>query len=285
MTFAGFAKTPDGEVEIEYDSDSQTYLIDEPGTYYAVYKPVEQVTPSAENAFSNDVTPNEVITEAEKDLKPTTTQQAEVKAQKLMNSLRARLEGTVVTSDQVEAAPGSTVMIDSIEEVKNEAAINSLQQVVTSVMKSAMAADTTIREVKLVELNARGSGSVKFLVGKEYAGTVAVVGHYHDGIWTTQQCKVDRNGYITPNFVSFSPIAIMLTTATEEFTNLETTSEPTAVDVASAAPAPSDVNGQGTNAKSPKTGEEAYNYFLLVGMICLAGSVICYMLSRKQQYR
>lgn len=293
--FEGYAKEPNGEVVIK---NNDIYVFDEPGTYYAIFRdpatvtpepevtpttpsennasgnttaPTENVTPSNENvapsaevAFREEQTTT-VISQQEKAVVPNTEKQAEVKSAKMVNSLRAQMEDTVFTPEEVESPSGSSVLIDSIEAVRDENALNSLQQVVTSVMKSTMETETTVQEVKLVELNARGSGQVRFLVGKEYAGFYTVVGHYHDGVWTTQQCLVDRNGYITPNFVSFSPIAIMVTTSKEELTALETAAEPTLLDdshvVITTGPAAVTAANTATTAAtaegktSPKTGE------------------------------
>lgn len=94
-------------------------------------------------------------------------------------------------------------------------------------------------------------------VGKDYAGKIALVGHFHDGAWTVQQCLVDADGNIAPEFNSFSPVFVELTTADKPVT-LSVAAEP-AVAALAATPA---------KVASPKTGVMDYSFIVLV--LCMA---------------
>ena len=176
---------------------------------------------------------------------------------------------------------GSTVNIKAIEEVKNTDAITSFKTVLTSIVGNISKENATVQKTELFDLNATGQGKVMIYVGKEYAGMFSVVGHYNSGGWTTQQCKIDVNGYVTPAFNSFSPVFIAVTTSNNVLASV-TTNEPAVVS------APSSSGTAGTTGKtkaSPKTGLPApsgVQVALIAALLMLGGSDLIEMLRKKR---
>ena len=95
----------------------------------------------------------------------------------------------------------------------------------------------------LFDLYASGSGKVSIYVGTEYVGKIAVVSHYKNGQWTTQQCKVQSDGKIYPYFASFSPIGVLMSDQTEYIASIPTT--------------------ESMKVTAPKTGDNWLIYLLL----------------------
>lgn len=147
---------------------------------------------------------------------------------------------TVLDEQNVSVPENSNVVVNGINTVDNvtqedyfnyvEALLNQIYEL-TGLQTTSLYADSM-----LFDLDASGSGVVKFYVGSRFAGKVVLVSHYHDEVWTLQQCIVNEDGYIYPEFASFSPIGIIVTNQTEKF-DIEDT-EPSA---------PSDTDDTDTN--------------------------------------
>ncbi|MCR5337999.1 MAG: InlB B-repeat-containing protein [Lachnospiraceae bacterium] len=194
MPFKGFSTAKTGAMLVNPD----TVVLDKDLTLYAVYE-------------------QPMTAEEEEKQKPdTTVTQTQAETEKKADTLVSNAATTTVKKNLADIMPvtDSDVMVNAINEVKDQTVIDSLKEVLVSVMESVKEQKATVEAVQLFDLDAKGSGKVGIYVGKEYFGQIAVVGHYHGGEWTTQQCKVDINGYITPSFKSFSPIAISILSKT-----------------------------------------------------------------------
>jgi 2',3'-cyclic-nucleotide 2'-phosphodiesterase/3'-nucleotidase len=135
----------------------------------------------------------------------------------------AEAENGTIGSKNVTVPSGSKVVINGITAVKDSAAITALKDSLISLITKATGDKTTVQKIALFDISATGSGKVNINVGKDYAGLYAVVGHFHNNAWTTQQCKVDANGNIEPAFASFSPIFVAVTTSQAELKSVENT--------------------------------------------------------------
>ncbi len=182
---------------------------------------------------------------------------------------------TVLDEQNVSVPENSNVVVNGIKTVDNvtqedysnyvEALLNQIYEL-TGLQTTSLCADSM-----LFDLDASGSGVVKFYVGSRFAGNVVLVSHYHDEVWTLQQCIVNEDGYIYPEFASFSPIGIIVTNQTEKF-DIEDT-EPTApsdtddtdTDEGQNETNPTTTsNANTTKSNSPQTGDIAGLYYLMV---------------------
>jgi hypothetical protein len=157
----------------------------------------------------------------------------------------------------VSAPKDSGVTISAIKEITDATVTAGAQAVLETLANDYKKAgfDVLPDTFRIFDLQATGAGRVKIAVGKEYAGKMAVVGHFHDGKWTVQQCKTDKDGNIYPEFASFSPVFVAMTTADKEVP-LSVPAEPKVV------------------KKSPKTGAVATEVLLaLIMMTATCGLV------------
>ena len=163
------------------------------------------------------------------------------------------------TLPEITVPNGSTVKINGKTEITDPKVVASATTFLSTLASDLKKAGFEVLPdtFKIFDLNATGSGKVTMAVGKENAGKIALVGHFHDGAWTVQQCLVDADGNINPAFKSFSPVFVELTTATKAV-SLSVAAEPV-VETPAATPA---------KATSPKTGVMDYSFILLV--LCMA---------------
>lgn len=185
-----------------------------------------------------------------------------------INAANALYDGKEVTvpavskeNIDVTVPDGSKVSIKSIGDIQDASIMASAQASLKIIAADLTKAGYSVLPdtFKIFDIQAEGSGKVKIAMRKNYAGKIAVVGHFHDGKWTVQQCKVDNDGNIYPEFTSFSPVFVEMTTADKEV-SLSTASE--TVSTQNKAGQASQVNkvsqGNQTDAavkKSPKTGD------------------------------
>ena len=202
--FIGFSETEDGDVV-----NINTYRVNQDVTLYTVFEEKEFEQDSEE--FGNTDT-----------TLPQTDDEAAQKAEQLVKIAEDEelldLTGFRIPSD-------SDLRIQDVTKVKDQNALYSLKDVVCKVITAAKETGTTVQALKLFDLNAKGKGQIGIYIGKSFTGLYVVVGHYHAGDWSIQQCEVDTNGYIYPNFVTFSPICIGVTTSPNRLTNVRTTEE------------------------------------------------------------
>jgi dipeptidase len=194
-----------------------------------------------------------------------------------INAANALYDGKEVTVPAVTKATidvtvpdGSKVSIKSIGDIQDVSIMADVQASLETIASDFNKAGYSVLPdtFKIFDLQAEGSGKVKIAMGKDYAGKIAVVGHFHDGKWTVQQCKVDNDGNIYPEFTSFSPVFVEMTTADKEVL-LSTASE--TVSTQNKAGQTSQVNkvSQGNQSdaavkKSPKTGDLPYGGVLFI---------------------
>ena len=269
--FVGFSLTADGTEMI-----SNGYKLDSASTIYMIWKDTVIGTPTDAQAATNADRAISTMTDSEvKDLASSAT----VPTTKDAIYKKAAAISKVATDNNGKIDPknfsipnGSTVNIKAIEEVKNANAISSFKTVLTSIVGNISKENATVQKTELFDINATGKGKVMIYVGKEYAGLYSIVGHYNSGNWTTQQCKIDVNGYVTPAFNSFSPVFVAVTTSTTELASVAT-NEPAVV---AAQP----------NAKSsPKTGIPApsnVQVILLIGLAMLGAIDLIEMLRKRK---
>ena len=150
---------------------------------------------------------------------PKTETEMEKKADDISKKAIDRMnENENIDKDEIKAvsdfrpAGDSSIVIKAVRAVKDENALSSLKDVVLGIISDAAKENTTVQALELFDLDATGSGKISIYVGKEFVGFNTIVGHYHNGVWTTQKCIIDRNGYIHPEFNSFSPISISILT-------------------------------------------------------------------------
>lgn len=196
----GFSETQGDGVLINPDR----YLLDKDVTLYAIYEDtssVDEMISLREDEEASKVPQNE--------------QETKEKAEALVDkAVEQQTTTKKKLSDIKPCDETSTVQVKAINEVKDQKVIDSLKEVLVAVMDAAKDEDVTVQSVQLFDMDATGSGRISIYVGKGFAGLVSVVGHYHNGEWTTQQCKVDENGYVSPSFNSFSPISISILNTT-----------------------------------------------------------------------
>lgn len=151
---------------------------------------------------------------------------------------------------EVAVPKGSSVKLSAITEISDPIVSANAQAVLETLANDLKKAgfDVLPDTFRIFDIQATGSGKVKIAVGKEYAGKIALVGHLHDGKWTVQQCKVDNDGNIYPEFKSFSPVFVEMTSADKEVA-LSVEAEPTLA------------------KKSPKTGETSTDAILVLMMM------------------
>ena len=171
------------------------------------------------------------------------------------NALYDGKEVTVPTVEKkalytVDVPKGSNVSVSAITEITDAVITAGAQTVLDTLANDLKKAgfDVLPDTFRIFDIQATGSGKVKIAVGKEYAGKIALVGHLHDGKWTVQQCKVDKDGNIYPEFKSFSPVFVEMTSADKEVA-LSVEAEPTLA------------------KKSPKTGETSTDAILVLMMM------------------
>jgi LPXTG-motif cell wall-anchored protein len=129
----------------------------------------------------------------------------------------------------------------------------------------------TIQTAQAMDLNATGNGRVSFAVGSAFAGKVAVIGHYHDGVLYFQQRWVKADGTVDPYFSGFSPVIIMVTNQTQPLADIPT-SEPGATPL----------SAKSSSSTAPKTGESSANTIIfIIGMVALGAAIATY---RKKSY-
>ena len=144
-------------------------------------------------------------------------------------------------ADKIQVPKNSHVKLKGIEAIaKNSPSFTALPAFMERVIKDILktqgveiteaSAANTVLYARTFDLQAEGSGNVEIYVGKEYAGNIAIVGHYTNGAWEAQQCPIDRNGNIEPYFASFSPVSILVTSAKSdvELTDVKTAAVQTA---------------------------------------------------------
>ena len=185
-----------------------------------------------------------------------------------MNAANALYDGKEVTVPAVKGSvlpeitvpSGSNVKVNGKTEITDPKVVASATKFLSTLAADLKKAgfDVLSDTFKIFDLNATGSGKVTMAVGKDYAGKIALVGHFHDGAWTVQQCLVDADGNIAPEFNSFSPVFVELTTANKPVT-LSVAAEPAVATPAAATPA---------KVASPKTGVMDYTFIILV--LCMA---------------
>jgi hypothetical protein len=276
----GFSLTADGTEMID-----DGYKLDAASTIYMIWDDTVIGTPTDTQAASNADRAISNMTDTEvKDLAASTavpsTKDDIYKKSAALNKVALDNNGKIDPKN-FSVPSGSTVNIKAIEEVKNTDAITSFKTVLTSIVGNISKENATVQKTELFDLNATGQGKVMIYVGKEYAGMFSVVGHYNSGGWTTQQCKIDVNGYVTPAFNSFSPVFIAVTTSNNELASV-TTNEPAVVS------APSSSGTAGTTGKtkaSPKTGLPApsgVQVALIAALLMLGGSDLIEMLRKKR---
>lgn len=137
----------------------------------------------------------------------------------------AEAENGTIDPKTVTVPKGSNVKIQSIGAVKDSAALTALKNSLISLITKATGDKATVQKISLFDLSATGTGKVSINVGKDYAGLYAIVGHFHNNAWTTQQCKVDANGNIEPAFASFSPVFVAVSTSQTELKSVANTEE------------------------------------------------------------
>jgi dipeptidase len=113
---------------------------------------------------------------------------------------------------------GNSVSISGITKITDATIISSANDILTKLTAdlTAQKAKLSLDSMRLFDINATGSGLVTISAGEEYAGKIAIVGHFHDGKWTVQQCTIDKNGNVEAGFASFSPVFVVPTTLTEK---------------------------------------------------------------------
>ncbi|MBP7059690.1 MAG: 5'-nucleotidase C-terminal domain-containing protein [Lachnospiraceae bacterium] len=174
----------------------------------------------------------------------------------------AEAENGTIDPKTITTPKESKVKIQSIGAVKDSAALTALKNSLISLITKATGDKATVQKISLFDLIATGTGRVSVNVGKDYAGLYAVVGHFHNNAWTTQQCKVDENGNIEPAFASFSPVFVAVTTSQTELKSVANTEE----------------------AVSPKTdvaGNETPALPLMAAFLVIAGAA--YVVSSKKK--
>ncbi len=157
----------------------------------------------------------------------------------------------------VSAPKDSGVTVSAINEIADATVTAGAQAVLEALANDYKNAgfDVLPDTFRIFDIQATGAGRVKIAVGKEYAGKIAIVGHFHDGKWTVQQCKTDKDGNIYPEFASFSPVFVEMTTADKEV-SLSVPAEPQVV------------------KKSPKTGAVATEVLLALIMMAAASGLV-----------
>ncbi len=183
--------------------------------------------------------------------KPETEEEINHKAELLVNNSTG--SGNVISEDSVKVPENSSVVVNAIEEVRDSEALSSVKDVVAGILDSATNQSATVTTMKLFDLNASGAGRVLVYIGQEYAGKTAVIGHFHNGVWSTQQCKVDGDGYVAPNFKSFSPIMVAITDTDEELDLSFAPAEEVYVEPADATSASSNASTQSAQTNEANT--------------------------------
>ncbi len=157
------------------------------------------------------------------------------------------------TPYNVTVPKGSNVSVSSITEITDTAITTGVQTILETLSNDFKKAGFEVLPdtFRIFDIQATGAGKVQIAVGKEYAGKIAIVGHFHDGKWTVQECMTDKDGNIYPEFTSFSPVFVEMTNADKEV-SLSVPAEPTLV------------------KKSPKTGDSLTEMLLAFIMVTAA---------------
>lgn len=167
---------------------------------------------------------------------------------------------------------GSGVSVAGVSPVTDGAALTQMTDLVArmTTMSGSQGA-VTIQTAQMMDLNATGNGRVNFQVGSQFAGKVAVIGHYHDGVLYFQQRYVKANGTVDPYFSNFSPVIVLVTNQTTALADIPT-SEPGATPLSAKA----------SSSTAPKTGESSANTIIfIIGMVALGAAIATY---RKRSY-
>ncbi|MBE5897033.1 MAG: hypothetical protein E7281_04650 [Lachnospiraceae bacterium] len=212
------------------------------------------------------------------------------------NNIQREMVYNTVENDDIIVPENSAVEVESVGVITNQIALSSVTRLIDAVLNNTV--DNNILNAKIFELNASGKGCVSIKIGTQYTNKIVVVGHYHNGIWTVQQVRVDKKGYINPYFESFSPISLMVTssevplkiattekgaselentlTADNSSSNMQENTSNISINNNAVENSASDntVNATGSKkAVSPKTGDS--NMILLLYLIILAASALC----------
>ena len=167
---------------------------------------------------------------------------------------------------------GSGVSVAGVSPITDGAALTQMTDLAARmVVMTGSQGPVTIQTAQAMDLNATGNGRVNFQVGSQFAGKVAVIGHYHDGVLYFQQRYVKANGTVDPYFSNFSPVIVLVTNQTTALADIPT-SEPGATPLSAKA----------SSSTAPKTGESSANTIIfIIGMVALGAAIATY---RKRSY-
>ena len=167
---------------------------------------------------------------------------------------------------------GSGVSVAGVSPITDGAALTQMTDLAARmVVMTGSQGPVTIQTAQAMDLNATGNGRVNFQVGSQFAGKVAVIGHYHDGVLYFQQRYVKANGTVDPYFSNFSPVIVLVTNQTTALADIPT-SEPGATPL----------SAKSSSSTAPKTGESSANTIIfIIGMVALGAAIATY---RKKSY-
>ncbi len=164
---------------------------------------------------------------------------------------------------------GNGVSVAGVSPITDGAALTQMTDLTArmTAMSGAQGA-VQVQSAQAMDINATGSGRVNIAVGTAFAGRIAVVGHWHDGVLYFQQRRVKSNGYVDPYFSNFSPVIVLVTNQTTPLADIPT-SEPGATTLS-------------TSSSAPKTGEGPEKTILLIiSMVALGTAIATY---RRKDY-
>ena len=248
--------------------------------------PVAEETPAAEETPTTDEAPAVEETPAETETPtvpetptvtetPTTTQVVDTTPATSANVQVA--QGIIATAGTPNFSAGGIVggngvTVAGVSPITDGAALTQMTDLAARmVAMTGSQGPVTIQTAQAMDLNATGNGRVNFQVGSQFAGKVAVIGHYHDGVLYFQQRYVKANGTVDPYFSNFSPVIVLVTNQTTALADIPT-SEPGATTL----------SAKSSSSTAPKTGESSANTIIfIIGMVALGAAIATY---RKKSY-